>query len=109
MTVSLVCLFMIALYLNMADSFSDTPYNGLTDHLGLLGVQSILIHRSHVIAALYISVSTPDCLAKPKYVTLKVTFGYCLYCGMQKLHYVLPSGYISRYQLLTISNKSAGN
>ena len=81
----------------MADSFSDTPYNGLTDHLSLLGVRSILIHCSHVIAALYVAVSTPvvaDCLAKPKYVTLKVTFGYCLYCGMQKLYYVLPSGYI---------------
>ena len=70
----------------MADSFSDTPYNGLTDHLSLLGVQSILIHCSHVIAHMslqhYVSVSTPvvaDCLAKPKYVTLKVTFGYCLY------------------------------
>ena len=78
----------------MADRFSDTPYNGLTDHLSLLGVQSILTHCSHV----YVSVSTPvvaDCLAKPKYVTLKVTFGYCLYCGMQKLYYVLPSGYIS--------------
>ena len=52
----------------------------------------------------YVSVLTPvvaDCLAalilaKPKYVTLKVTFGYCcLHCGMQKLYYVLPSDYIS--------------
>ena len=82
----------------MADSFSDTPYNGLTDHLSLLGVQSILIH-AHMSLQHYISVSTPvvaDCLAKPKYVTLKVTFGYCLYCGTQKLYYVLHSGYIHK-------------
>ena len=62
--------------------------------------------------------STPVGLAtsaKPKYVTLKVMFGYCcLYCGIQKLYYVLPPGYIIIGQSApgiysTISNKSTGN
>ena len=61
--------------------------------------------------------STPVGLAesaKPKYVTLKVMFEYCcLYCGMQKLYYVLPPGYIISRSISswynTISNKSAGN
>ena len=49
------CLFMIIIFVisNLADSFSDTPY-GLTYnsyYLSLLDVQSILIHRSHVIAS----------------------------------------------------------
>ena len=42
-------------------------------------------------------------LAKPKHVTLKVMFGYCcLYCGMRKLYYVLPPGYICKVNQLLI-------
>ena len=72
----------------ISGSFSDTPklygliYNSL--YLSLPDVQSILIHRSHVIAsrvAMYDQhASTPVGLAtsaKPKYVMLKVMFGYC--------------------------------
>ena len=56
------------------------------------------------------SIRNMQCACATRWIVpLKVTFGYCLYCGMQKLYYVLPSGYISRYQLLTISNKSAEN
>ena len=48
----MIIIFVIS---NLADSFSDTPYlYGLTYnsyYLSLLDVQSILIHRSHVIAS----------------------------------------------------------
>ena len=49
-------------------------------------------HQYLLLLIAYIAAS-----AKPKYVMLKVMFGYCcLYCGMRKLYYVLPLGYISR-------------
>ena len=35
----------------MVDRFSDTSQYGQSDRLSMLGVQSILIHRSHVTAA----------------------------------------------------------
>ena len=69
----------------------------MTDHLSLLDVQSILIHRSHVIyisTSYYVSVSTPVVAAKSKYVTIKVMLLFIQWYA--KLYYVLPSGYISR-------------
>ena len=77
----------------------------MTLHIWACLVCKVSSSIAHISLQHYVSVSIPvaaDCLAalifaKPKYVMLKIMFGYCrLYCGMQKLYYVLPSGYVSR-------------